>query len=189
MLFYIGVVIHEVWALDITVYRKCPMHLNGRFTHCENLGGRYSKNTYKTCWQICMHYWKTKIEHHLSSFIFINWFSKSFQFEWEKLFLVLNRLKTVDTTGYCQRPVFSFGVSQHMHKITNLWKLGFNIGRRSCEIIIEEKTPCSHEVVCFLMLDFVTSNSKSEVSKSNSWKITCLSKTTSLQREPFLTTF
>ena len=47
----------------------------------------------------------------------------------------------------------------------------------------------SHEVVCFQMLDFETSNSKSEVSKSNSWKNTSFSKTTSLQREPFLTMF
>ena len=29
-------------------------------------------------------------------------------------------LKTVDTIGNCQRPVFSLGVYQHMHKITNL---------------------------------------------------------------------
>ena len=29
-------------------------------------------------------------------------------------------LKTTDTIGNCQRPVFSLGVSQHMHKITNL---------------------------------------------------------------------
>ena len=29
-------------------------------------------------------------------------------------------LKTLDTNGNCQRPVFSLGVSQHMHKITNL---------------------------------------------------------------------
>ena len=29
-------------------------------------------------------------------------------------------LKTVDTFGYCQRLVFSLGVSQHMHRITNL---------------------------------------------------------------------
>ena len=33
------------------------------------------------------------------------------------------------------------------------------------------------------------SNSKSEVSKSNSWKVTSFSKTTSLQRELFLTMF
>ena len=31
-------------------------------------------------------------------------------------------LKTLDTIGNCQRTVFSLGVSQHMHKITNLWK-------------------------------------------------------------------
>ena len=31
-------------------------------------------------------------------------------------------LKTMDTSGNCQRTVFSLRVSQHMHKITNLWK-------------------------------------------------------------------
>ena len=36
---------------------------------------------------------------------------------------------------------------------------------------MKEKTPLPHEVVYFQMLDFETSNSKSEVSKSNSWKI------------------
>ena len=29
-------------------------------------------------------------------------------------------LKTLDTIGSCQRLVFKVGVSQHMHKITNL---------------------------------------------------------------------
>ena len=54
---------------------------------------------------------------------------------------------------------------------------------------MKEKTPMSHEVVFFQMLDFETSNSKSEVSKSNSWIIASFSKTTLLQREPFLTMF
>ena len=39
------------------------------------------------------------------------------------------------------------------------------------------------------MLDFETSKSNCDVSKSNSWKITCFSKTTSLQRELFLTMY
>ena len=43
-----------------------------------------------------------------------------------------------------------------------------SIGRRSCEM--KEKTPLSHEVLCFEMLDSETSKSNSEVSKSNSWK-------------------
>ena len=34
----------------------------------------------------------------------------------------LNELKGRYTIGNCQRPVFSLGVSQNMHKITNLWK-------------------------------------------------------------------
>ena len=54
---------------------------------------------------------------------------------------------------------------------------------------MKEKTPLSHEVVCVWMVDFETSNSKCEVSKSNSHKITSFSKTMSLQREPFLTWF
>ena len=48
------------------------------------------------------------------------------------------------------------------------------------------KTPWSHKVVCFQMLDFVSSNPKSEVSKTNLWKTTHFLKTMSLQREPFL---
>ena len=35
-------------------------------------------------------------------------------------------LKTLDTIGNCQRPVFSPGVSQHTHKITNLGKFELN---------------------------------------------------------------
>ena len=54
---------------------------------------------------------------------------------------------------------------------------------------MEEKTPLSHKVVCFQMLDFKTSNSKSEVSELNPWKITSYSIKTLLQKEPFLTMF
>ena len=35
---------------------------------------------------------------------------------------------------------------------------------------MKEKIPLSHEAVCFQMLDFETSNSKPEVSKSIPWK-------------------
>ena len=50
---------------------------------------------------------------------------------------------------------------------------------------MEEQRPLAHKVVCFQMLDFETSKSKSDVSKSNSWKITDFLKTTSLQWEQF----
>ena len=40
-----------------------------------------------------------------------------------------NSLKSLDTFGNCQRPVFSLGVSQHIHTITNLWK--FELSRSS----------------------------------------------------------
>ena len=35
-------------------------------------------------------------------------------------------LKTVDTIGNCHRLAFKVGVSQHMHKITNLCKFELN---------------------------------------------------------------
>ena len=54
---------------------------------------------------------------------------------------------------------------------------------------MKEKTQLSHKVVCFQMLGFETSNSKPEVSKSSSWKNTSFFKTTSFQRELFLTMF
>ena len=42
-----------------------------------------------------------------------------------------------------QRPVFSLGRSQHMHKITNLRKFKLNYWSSNCEKIVEEKKhPC-----------------------------------------------
>ena len=52
----------------------------------------------------------------------------------------------------------------------------------------EKEKTLLHEIVYFPMLDFETSNSKSEV-KSNSLKSITFSKTTSLQGEPFLAMF
>ena len=74
------------------------------------------------------------------------------------------RLLSLGTFCNCQWTVFSLGVSQHMHKITNLWKFELN-SHRSCEIIIGEM---SHKVVCFQLLDFGASKSNSEVSNPNS---------------------
>ena len=47
-------------------------------------------------------------------------------------------LKAVDTIGNCQRLAFTVGVSQHMHKISNLWKFEHNLSS-SCEITMKEK--------------------------------------------------
>ena len=41
-------------------------------------------------------------------------------------------LETLDTFGNYQKPVFSLGVSQHMHKITNLWKFELNWSSKLC---------------------------------------------------------
>ena len=54
---------------------------------------------------------------------------------------------------------------------------------------MDEKTPLSHGEVCFQMIEFGTSKSNAEVSKSNPWKITSFSKTTTLQMEACLTMF
>ena len=86
------------------------------------------------------------------------------------------QLKTLDTIG------------NHMHTIKNLWKIELNWSSKLRENN-ERKTPLSHEVICFQMLDFETSKSKSEVSKSSSWKITSFSNTTLLRWVPFLTMF
>ena len=50
----------------------------------------------------------------------------------------VNLNKAGDTIVNCQRLAFTVGVSQHMHKITNLWT--FELNRiRACEIIMKEK--------------------------------------------------
>ena len=86
-----------------------------------------------------------------------------------------NVLKTLDTIRNCQRLVFSVGVSQQTHKITNLLNFEVNWSLK-LQNNNERKTPSSHQVVCFQMLDFETSKSHSELSKPNSWKITSFSK-------------
>ena len=64
---------------------------------------------------------------------------------------VLDVVKIVDTIGNC------------------LWTFELNWSSKLRDNY-KRKTPLSHEVVCFQMVDFETSNSKSEVSKSNSWE-------------------
>ena len=82
--------------------------------------------------------------------------------------IIAKGLKTLDTFGNCQRPVFSLGVSQHMHKITNLWKFELNywslcgfikkiiviqkIYFWNCEIIMKEKNPCHTNLCAFRWL-------------------------------------
>ena len=68
-------------------------------------------------------------------------------------------LETLDTIGSCQRPVFSLSVFQHAYNNKPL-KFWDNNERK--------KPPFSHKLVCFQMLDFETSKSNSEVSKSKS---------------------
>ena len=109
-------------------------------------------------------------------------------------FYYVNQIsKTLDTIGNCRRLVFTVGLSQHMHEVTNLWKFEHN---RSLKLrdFNERKTPLSHHFSSLGTRSCVLSDAwfrdliflKSEVSKSNLWKITSFSKTTSLQGELFL---
>ena len=97
--------------------------------------------------------------------------------------VLIQKLHYSPSTSNCQRLVFTVGVSQRMHKITKLWKFELNRAWKLRDINERKNTlvkPWSNKVVCFQMLDFETSNSKSEVSKSNLWKITSFSKSTPL---------
>ena len=60
-----------------------------------------------------------------------------------------HRLKGRYTFGYCQRPVFSLGVSQRKHKITNLWNFEPNWSSKLQENDERKKTPLLDEFVCF----------------------------------------
>ena len=93
----------------------------------------------------------------LKSFFYIMFYLKQFYLKNSLKCL----LKTVDTIGNCQRQVFSLGVSQHMHKITNLWKFELNWSlklrdnnERKNTLVMKMKL--CHEVVCFKILGFGT---------------------------------
>ena len=75
-------------------------------------------------------------------------------------------IKTLDTIGNCQRPVFSLGGSQHMHKITTV-KVWAQLVAKLRDNESRKKIPLSNQVVFFQMLVFETPTSNSEVLKSN----------------------
>ena len=107
---------------------------------------------------------------------------------WNTIVQTNIHLNTLDTIGNCQRLAFTVSVSQHMHKITNLWKFELNRSSKLRDNYERKNTLVTRSCV-LSVLDFETSNSKLEVLKSNLWKITSFSKTTLLQRELFLTMF
>ena len=60
-------------------------------------------------------------------------------------------LNILHTIGNCQRPVFSLGVAQHMHQITNLWTFQLNWSSKLRDNN-ERKTPLSHKLYAFRCL-------------------------------------
>ena len=97
-------------------------------------------------------------------------------------------LKTVDTINNCQRPVFSLGVSQHIHKITNLWKFELNRPSKLRDNNERKNTLVTRSCVLFRWLisrpEILNLRSQNQIRG----KI-LLSRKLSLQREPFLTMF
>ena len=61
-------------------------------------------------------------------------------------------LKAVDTIGNCQRLAFTVGVSQHMHKITNLWKFELNRSSKLRDNNERKKHPCHTKLCAFRWL-------------------------------------
>ena len=85
---------------------------------------------------------------------------RSWEVKEQPIYQSINQLKTLDTIGNfqrldtignCQRLVFTVGVSQHMHKITNLWKFELN---RSSKLRDnnERKKPCHTKLCVFWCL-------------------------------------
>ena len=60
-------------------------------------------------------------------------------------------LKTLDTFGVCQRPVFSLSVSQHMHEITNMLKFELNWSSK-LQDNNDRKHPCHTKLGAFRCL-------------------------------------
>ena len=58
-------------------------------------------------------------------------------------------LKTLDTIGYCQRPLFSFGVSQHLQTKTNMWKFELNWSSKLRDNNERKKKTCHTKLCAF----------------------------------------
>ena len=59
---------------------------------------------------------------------------------------------TLDTIGNWQRPVFSLGVSQHKHRITNLWKFELNRSSKLRDYNERKNHPCHTKLCAFRWL-------------------------------------
>ena len=75
------------------------------------------------CFYFCLFFCSFRC---LSGCIFTNFCLPTQHHTLLTVILLTAYLKTRDTTGNCQRSVFSLGVFQHIHKITKLWKFELN---------------------------------------------------------------
>ena len=116
-------------------------------------------------------------------------------FSSKSVYFTMAPLVFVNDTGHyllLSKPVFSLGLSQHTHKITNLWTFELSWSSELREINERKKHPCHTKLWTFRCL---ISGPQNLIQRSWSqiqiltWKITSFSKTMLLQREPFLTMF
>ena len=75
---------------------------------------------------------------------------RNFSFSYMKTNVI--DLKAVDTIGNCQRQVFSLGQSQHMYKITNLWKFELDWSSELRANYERKKIPCHTKLCAFRFL-------------------------------------
>jgi hypothetical protein len=61
-------------------------------------------------------------------------------------------LTAMDTFGNCQRPIFSLGVSQHIHKNNKPVKIWTQLVINVAKEKLKKNTPLSHKL-CFQMLE------------------------------------
>ena len=89
--------------------------------------------------------------------------SVALQLNWYRVTLQILRcfnevnLKALYTFGYCHRPVFSLGVSQHMHKITNMCTVELNWSSKLRDNY-ERKKPCHTTLCAFRCLNSTPQN-------------------------------
>ena len=71
---------------------------------------------------------------------------------WMFIFTNIIYLQAVDTIGNCQRLAFTVGVSQHMNKTTNLWKIELNRSSKLRDNNERKIHPCRTKLCAFRWL-------------------------------------
>ena len=135
-------------------WKSYSVHLFGWLNQCPLTGKLEILNFYFSFCFRWMAFWIAifKCSHFRSRLSFTDdvwhWFRSSLNIWRHKSFDAHGLKALVDTFGNCQRAVFSLGVSQHMHKITRVWKFELNRSS-SLRENNERKKPCHTKLCAF----------------------------------------